>query len=142
MAEQSRSEGEDYKKCLETSDKEAAAICLVSVGNALGNEGGYTEAIIRELNKAKSIILVQVYTFTSAPIAKALLDAHKRGVKVDVTLDKSQKKEKYSSATFFLNQGIPVRIDAKHAIAHSKVMVISGETVITRYFNFTEANNR
>ncbi len=43
--EQSRSEAiQDYKKCLETSDKEAAAICLVSVGNALGNEGRYNEA--------------------------------------------------------------------------------------------------
>jgi hypothetical protein len=35
--------------------------------------GGCTEAIIRELNKAKSTVLVQAYTFTSAPIAKALL---------------------------------------------------------------------
>ena len=45
VIEQSRSETiQDYKKCLETSDKEDAAICLVSVGNALGNEGRYKEA--------------------------------------------------------------------------------------------------
>ncbi len=44
--------------------------------------------------------LVQAYSFTSAPIAKALLDAHKRGVSVQVILDKSQKTQKYSSATF------------------------------------------
>lgn len=35
--------------------------------------GGCTDAIIRELNKAKSTILVQAYTFTSAPIAKAII---------------------------------------------------------------------
>jgi phosphatidylserine/phosphatidylglycerophosphate/cardiolipin synthase-like enzyme len=36
----------------------------------------------------------------TAPIAKALLDAHKRGVQVQVILDKSQRTEKYSSADF------------------------------------------
>jgi phosphatidylserine/phosphatidylglycerophosphate/cardiolipin synthase-like enzyme len=101
--------------------------------------GGCTEAIIRELNKAKSSVLVQAYSFTSAPIAKALLNAHKRGVKVEVILDKSQRTEKYSSATFLFNVGIPVKIDAQHAIAHNKVMVIDGETVITEAFNFTKA---
>jgi phosphatidylserine/phosphatidylglycerophosphate/cardiolipin synthase-like enzyme len=76
---------------------------------------------------------------TSAPIAKALLDAHKRGVKVEVILDKSQRTQKYSSATFLYNQGIPVKIDAQHPIAHNKVMIIDGETVITGSFNFTKA---
>ena len=106
--------------------------------------GGCTDAIVRELDKAKSTVLVQAYTFTSAPIAKALLNAQKRGVKVQVILDKSQRTQKYSSATFLTNVGIPVKIDAQHAIAHNKVMVIDGETVITGSFNFTkaaEANN-
>ena len=37
------------------------------------------------------------------------------------------------------NLGIPVKIDAVHAIAHNKIVIIDGETVITRSFNFTEA---
>jgi phosphatidylserine/phosphatidylglycerophosphate/cardiolipin synthase-like enzyme len=101
--------------------------------------GGCTQAIVKELDKAKSSVLVQAYSFTSAPIAKALLNAHKRGVKVQVILDKSQRTEKYSSADFMVNQGIPTRIDAAHAIAHNKVMVIDGEIVITGSFNFTRA---
>jgi len=101
--------------------------------------GGATDAIIRELNKAKNTILVQAFSFTSAPIAKALLNAHKRNVKVEVILDKSQVTQKYSPATFFYNAGIPVKIDAQHAIAHNKVMIIDGETVITGSFNFTKA---
>jgi phosphatidylserine/phosphatidylglycerophosphate/cardiolipin synthase-like enzyme len=101
--------------------------------------GGCTEAIVKELNKAKTTVLVQAYPFTSAPIAKALLNAHKRGVKVEVILDKSQRTDKYSSATFFYNAGIPVKIDAVHAIAHNKIMIIDGETVITGSFNFTKA---
>lgn len=101
--------------------------------------GGCTEAVVDALGKARKTILVQAYSFTSAPIAKALVDAQKRGVKVQVILDKSQRTEKYSSATFLKNEGVPPLIDTKHAIAHNKVMVIDGETVITGSFNFTKA---
>ena len=58
---------------------------------------------------------------------------------MEVILDKSQKREKYSSADFLAHAGIPTKIDASHAIAHNKVMVIDGETVITGSFNFTRA---
>ncbi len=54
-------------------------------------------------------------------------------------MDKSQRKEMYSSARLFLNQRIPVRIDAKHVIAHKKIMIIDGEVIITGRFNFTKA---
>jgi len=103
------------------------------------SHGGCTDTIIKELNKAKDTVLVQAYTFTSAPIAKALLNAHKRGVKVEVILDKSQRTDKYSPATFFFNAGIPVKIDSQHAIVHNKVMIIDGETVITGSFYFITA---
>lgn len=67
-----------------------------------------------------------------------MVDAHKRGVKVQVVLDKSQRTEKYSSADFLAHAGVPVSIDAKHKIAHNKVMIIDSETVITGSFNFTK----
>lgn len=101
--------------------------------------GGCTEAVVKELAKARASVQVQAYSFTSAPIAKALVEAHRRGVKVIVILDKSQRTEKYSSADFLRNSGIPTFIDPEHAIAHNKVMVIDGQTVITGSFNFTKA---
>ena len=52
-------------------------------------KGGCTEAVVAELDAAKATIFVQAYSFTSAPIAKALVDAHKRGVAVRVILDRS-----------------------------------------------------
>jgi phosphatidylserine/phosphatidylglycerophosphate/cardiolipin synthase-like enzyme len=76
---------------------------------------------------------------TSAPIAKAIIDAKKRGVKVEAILDRSNRTDKYSAATFLKNQGCDVLIDAKHAIAHNKIMIIDGETVITGSSNFTKA---
>jgi len=101
--------------------------------------GGCTDAVVRELQGAKESVLVQAYSFTSVPIAKALLEAHERGVKVQVILDRSQRTEKYSSATFLKNSGIPTFIDAAHAIAHNKVMVIDGQIILTGSFNFTKA---
>lgn len=99
-----------------------------------------TGEIIKILNGAKLTIYVQAYSFTSAPIAEALLNAKKRGVNVKVILDKSQyKSEKYSSAKFLKNHDIPVWIDAKPAIAHNKIMIIDDQLVITGSFNFTKA---
>jgi len=101
--------------------------------------GNCTAFIVQALHTAKRSVLVQAYSFTSVPIAKALLDAYKRSVQVQVILDKSQRTEKYSSADFLANQGVPTMIDANHAISHNKVIVIDGETVITGSFNFTKA---
>src|SRR5437879_3231855 len=77
--------------------------------------GGCAEAVIRELNNSKRTILVQAYSFTSAPIAQALVEAHRRGVDVKVILDKSQQTERYSAADFTAHAGIPTWIDAAHA---------------------------
>lgn len=91
------------------------------------------------MRQAKSTVLVKAYSFTSAPIAKALVDANKRGVKIQVILDRSERNEKYSEADFFKHSGIATFIDAKHAIAHNKITVIDSKTVITGSFNFTKA---
>jgi phosphatidylserine/phosphatidylglycerophosphate/cardiolipin synthase-like enzyme len=101
--------------------------------------GGATDAVVRALNAATTQVLVQAYSFTSVPVAQALVDAHKRGVNVLAVLDKSNETEKYSAATFLVHAGIQTRIDAEHAIAHNKVMVIDSATVITGSFNFTKA---
>jgi phosphatidylserine/phosphatidylglycerophosphate/cardiolipin synthase-like enzyme len=100
---------------------------------------GATEAIVREIGQARSEIRIQAYSFTSAPIAEALLKAHKRGIKVEVILDKSQRTQKYSSSTFLANARIPTYIDAEHAIAHNKIIIIDRSVVITGSFNFTKA---
>lgn len=101
--------------------------------------GGCTEAIVGEIDQAKAEILVQAYSFTSSPIVKALVAAHKRGVNVQAILDKSQRSEKYTIATFLTNAGIPTYIDGSHAIAHNKIMIIDKIKIITGSFNFTKA---
>ena len=86
-----------------------------------------------------NLVVADCVDESAADEAKALIEAHKRGVKVAAILDKSQRTAKYTSATFLANMRIPTYIDAKHAIAHNKVIVIDGAVTITGSFNFTKA---
>jgi phosphatidylserine/phosphatidylglycerophosphate/cardiolipin synthase-like enzyme len=95
--------------------------------------------LVDTINSTKRSLLIQAYSFTSAPIAQAVVKAHQRGVDVRVILDKSQVSQKYTSATFLRNEGVPLVIDTKPAIAHNKVMVFDHEAVFTGSFNFTRA---
>lgn len=102
-------------------------------------EGSAEALVIKAIAAARKSIRVLAYSFTSQPIAQALLAARKRGVDVQVVVDKSQRTEKYTSATFLANSGIPVRVDSQHAIAHNKILVIDGQHVETGSFNYTAA---
>ena len=99
--------------------------------------GGATDAVVGEINRAQRQILIQAYTFTSVPIASALVTAKRRGITVEAILDKSNIKQGYSSMTFLENASIPVYIDDRVKIAHSKIMIIDGKEIITGSFNFT-----
>ena len=97
------------------------------------------QLIVDTIASARTSVRVQAYSFTSRPIAQALIDAHQRGVRVAVIVDASQRRERQSLAAALAEASVPVFIDAAHRIAHNKVMVIDEDTVITGSFNFTRA---
>jgi len=96
-------------------------------------------AIVREIGRAQQTVHVQAYSFTAQPIARALTDVEKRDVKVIAILDASNRTKKYSAADFLVHEGIETYIDSQHAIAHNKIIIIDGATVLTGSFNFTKA---
>ncbi len=102
-------------------------------------KGGCTKAITDAIGQTKQSILVQAYSFTSYPIAEALIDAQKRGVKVEAIVDGKQIHEKKTKLGLVAKGGVITYLDKAHAIAHNKVMIIDGKTVITGSFNFTNA---
>jgi phosphatidylserine/phosphatidylglycerophosphate/cardiolipin synthase-like enzyme len=102
-------------------------------------KGGCTEAIIKAVSGAKESIYVQAYSFTSQSIAEALVGAKKRGVRVSVILDHSQKNDKSKMEDLIAAAGVRTMIDAKHSIAHNKVIIIDEQTVLTGSFNFSKA---
>jgi len=107
-----------------------------TVDSYFSPKGGCTAAVVKEISNAKKEILVQAYSFASKPIARALVDAKKRGVQTEIVLDKSIRTKKHSSVDFLAREGVPVWIDDKHAVAHNKVVIIDRETLITGSFNF------
>ena len=91
------------------------------------------------ISKAQESIYVQAYSFTSGEITHALINAHKRGVKVKILLDRSNIGAKNSRMQNLIKAGIEVDIDHISGIAHNKVIIIDNQTLITGSFNFTVA---
>lgn len=100
--------------------------------------GGAQDAIVRRIDQARESIYVLAYSFTSEPIVSALVRALARGVHVEAVLDRGQRTARGSQAGALADSGAKVYIDARHAIAHNKVMVIDGKTLVTGSFNFTK----
>ncbi len=99
--------------------------------------GGCTDAIVALLERAKKTVLVQAYGFTSVPIREALVAAHRRGVHVRIVLDSDGRTGRSSQGDECASAGIEVTWDAKHLIAHNKVMVVDARVVVTGSFNFS-----
>jgi phosphatidylserine/phosphatidylglycerophosphate/cardiolipin synthase-like enzyme len=95
-----------------------------------------TKAVVQALASARQQVLVQAWGLISAPIAQALVEAERRAQDVRVILDKSAARRGYP---FLERAGVIVLIDAEHAIAHSSVMIVDRQTVITGSFNFTRS---
>jgi phosphatidylserine/phosphatidylglycerophosphate/cardiolipin synthase-like enzyme len=114
----------------------------VQVAFTPGDDAG--KLIADAINDAHRQVLVQAFSFTHRKIAEALIAAKHRGVDVKVVADKEQTHRIPTSVIAKLAAGgVPVFIDADHAGAHNKVMVIdagsSAATLVTGSFNFTHA---
>jgi phosphatidylserine/phosphatidylglycerophosphate/cardiolipin synthase-like enzyme len=97
-------------------------------------KGGCTSAVVSQIDNAKSYILIQAYGFTSEKIILAVKNAVDRNVSVKLFLDRTNRNNKKIQ-----DLNATICIDNKFAIAHNKVMVIDGDTLITGSFNFTES---
>jgi len=102
-------------------------------------DGGAGHAVVKEIAGAKTSLDIAAYSYTHAEISKATVEAHKRGIRVRVVMDKTQSAGKYSSATFLHNSGVPVWIDVKVGLMHNKYLIIDGQTIITGSFNLTKS---
>lgn len=103
-------------------------------------DGGCTAAILKAISHARSEILIQAYSFRSLSIAQALIVAHRRGVKVELIMDKSERQEGFTPPSEIANAGIPVYLDGVHAVANNRIIIIDRKTVITGSFNFNTAS--
>lgn len=95
--------------------------------------------VLDTIRNAKSTLLVAAYSFTSKPVATALRDAQRRGVKVFVVVDAGEAAKGYSAARFLANDRVPVRTNGRFALQHNKFIVADGAVVQTGSFNYTSS---
>lgn len=111
-------------------------VCFTSGNHS--TEGADCAALVAgEIEAASASLLVQAYNFTEHRIVEAIVDARRRGVPVTVIVDKTSMRQRGEGVSAVRAAGIPVFVDRKPRIAHNKVIVIDGATVITGSFNFS-----
>jgi phosphatidylserine/phosphatidylglycerophosphate/cardiolipin synthase-like enzyme len=100
--------------------------------------------IVDAIRQARKQVLVQAFSFTHGDIARALIEAHKRGIEVKLIADREQTENmRRGQVTGIARAGVPVWLDGAHQSAHNKVMVIDAgrpnAQIITGSYNFTRA---
>lgn len=97
--------------------------------------GGMDERLTEFLQTATHSIDMAIYQFDLINVAQAMLDAHKRGVRVRVVTDTdSMDKDAVQS---LVKAGIPVVEDKRSVIMHHKFAVVDGAAVWMGSWNFT-----
>lgn len=101
--------------------------------------------VVTSLACAHKSVLVAAYSLTNVRIIDELIELHRKGVDVQLVLDKSQScgtKEKYQIQRL-QNEHVPMTIGTskQNHIMHLKVMVIDADTVIDGSWNFSASAN-
>ncbi len=138
----------------------AAAILLLLLANAVANaemvvqacfspRGNCAGYLIREIGKAEKELLVAVYAFTSHDLAAALAGAKKRGVSVQVVIDREfDARTEHSKGEFLEAHQIPVRrvsgmksngSNDNTGLMHQKFAVIDRKNLFTGSYNWTRS---
>jgi len=102
-------------------------------------KGGCQDAIVASIRAAKKVRM-QAYTLTAQPVIDALLAASAAGGDVEVILDSTQSRLAGNPVMALRNGKIKVFLDAMHALAHNKVLILDDEVVETGSYNFTNAS--
>src|SRR5262245_11699904 len=112
-------------------------------------QGKCSVHIKREIDQAKQELLVAVYAFTHDDLAEALVNAKKRGVNVQVVIDREfDATNERSKGKFFESQKVPLRRisglraatpEKEAGLMHQKFAVIDRRIVFTGSYNWTRS---
>ena len=124
------------------------------------NNQNYFPKVLSLLEKSTKSIYVIMFcakyyekypTSPSNQLLNSLIKCAKKGVKVEIILDQSERKSSYSgeenlkTATYLSNNGITVHLDSIERTTHSKVLIIDEKYVIIgstnwSYYSLTHNN--
>lgn len=154
---------EDLERHLQP--KKSEEILLTQEKGATGRikikDGRITHAFFSPHDEIKHILIdlieheatriaIAIFAFTDGDIAQALINAHKRGVKVEVVVDGSAMKDRFSKVPLLQEAGVPVFVYTSTSaglisdIMHNKFALFvnnyqSRPLIWTGSFNFTKS---
>lgn len=112
-------------------------------------EGKCSAHILREIEQARKELLVAVYALTNDELANAIVQAKKRGVVVQVVVDRDFDASNDKSKSKFLEgQKIPLRrlsgikantTEKDAGLMHQKFAIIDRKIVFTGSYNWTHS---
>ena len=98
------------------------------------------EHLIDVLNTAKKSIRVAMFTFTHPLLLQALIDAHKRGVDVEVVIDSDSAKQTSQKVFQRLKrEGMKVFVSQRVGLLHHKTAIIDDNILVVGSANWTRA---
>lgn len=101
-------------------------------------EGSARVLVLATIAGARHHIRMLAYAFQAPDIVQALVAAKKRGVEVQVVIDKRRNQGKASRAAMeaATRGGVALRTNDRFHIHHDKTIIVDDSTVETGSFNF------
>jgi phosphatidylserine/phosphatidylglycerophosphate/cardiolipin synthase-like enzyme len=108
------------------------------------------ELLLRLIDREQESIKLAIYAFTDGEIAQALVEAHQRGVKIEVVTDISCLRDKFNKIEYLQEKGIVVLVynpsnkTVLNNIMHNKFVIfgknVGGKSLVwTGSFNITKS---
>ena len=121
----------------------------MAVQTCFSPQGRCSAPIIRAIEKAQKELLIAVYAFTNNDLARAVAQAKKRGVSVQIVLDREfDAANEKSQGRFLEEQKIPLKRisgmkpavpEKEPGLMHQKFAVIDRKIVFTGSYNWTRS---
>jgi phosphatidylserine/phosphatidylglycerophosphate/cardiolipin synthase-like enzyme len=101
------------------------------------------ETVINEVSQSTSTLDLALYSLTHVEISSAIAQAHMRGIRVRVIIDKTQAGIRAAKDEYLEEYGIEVKRmrSPKGGLMHHKFGIIDGKILFTGSFNWTMGGN-
>jgi cardiolipin hydrolase len=93
--------------------------------------------ITSRLSGARQSADICVFTITDNRVSDAVLDAHRRGVRVRVITDNDKANDLGSDISRLAQAGVPVKVDRTPYHMHHKFALIDGRRLLNGSYNWT-----
>jgi phosphatidylserine/phosphatidylglycerophosphate/cardiolipin synthase-like enzyme len=106
---------------------------------AEGRSGGIEDAMIADINAAKSSVRLAVYEFDRTPVADALIAAKQRGLTVEMVFDAENLDDPEMATEIgrIEQAGIPITYENSEAFMHNKILLLDDTVLWTGSMNLT-----